>query len=146
MELWIAGILGVDAVSMATPLAALKAAIKDTTPFHMDWNIILDVFLGKAGGCIGETSALLLLLGGIFLLWRKIITWHIPVSYMLTVLILTLLGQLIAGHNYMVPIFHLVAGGTHARCFLYGYRLYNFTCNARWGELYSVSAAGYSPS
>ena len=106
-----AGIMGVDAVTKATPLAALKAAIRDTTPFQLGWENILDVFLGKAGGCIGETSALLLLIGGLFLLWRKIITWHIPVSYMATVFLLTLFGQLLTGHNFMVPVFHLVAGG-----------------------------------
>lgn len=65
----------------------------------------LDLFLGNCGGCIGEVSALALLIGGVFLIWRKIITWHIPVCFLGTVFVLTLL---IPGQD---PIFHLCAGG-----------------------------------
>jgi electron transport complex protein RnfD len=51
----------------------------------------MDMFLGNVGGCIGETSALLLLIGGAYLLFRKVITWHIPVSFIGTVAVLALL-------------------------------------------------------
>lgn len=65
----------------------------------------LDLFLGNCGGCIGEVSALALLIGGIFLIWRKVISWIIPVTFLGTVFVLTLL---IPGQD---PIFHLCAGG-----------------------------------
>jgi electron transport complex protein RnfD len=73
---------GVDAVSTATPLYVLKhygvAALIER--FGSMPTIYSQFFLGWRPGCIGETSALLLLLGGLYLLYRKYITWHIPVS------------------------------------------------------------------
>jgi len=63
------------------------------------------MFLGNIGGCIGEVSALALLIGGIFLIWRGIISWIIPVTFLGTVFFLTLL---IPGQD---PVFHLFAGG-----------------------------------
>ena len=66
---------GVDAVAGATPLASDTA-----TP-------LIDLFLGRIGGCIGETCTLALLIGGIYLIVRKVITWHIPVAFIGTVFI-----------------------------------------------------------
>jgi electron transport complex protein RnfD len=77
-------ISGVDATASATPLALLK---NGTVPNES----ILDLFLGKNSGCIGEISALLLLIGGIYLLVRKIITWHIPVSFLATIAVFAFL-------------------------------------------------------
>lgn len=65
----------------------------------------LDMFLGNIGGCIGEVSALALLIGGIFLIWRRIISPIIPVCFLGTVFVLALL---VPGQD---PIFHLCAGG-----------------------------------
>lgn len=74
----------VDAVTSATPLASLKAgALPETSVF--------DMFIGHMPGCIGEVSALLLLVGGLILLSKKIITWHIPVSFIATVYLITLI-------------------------------------------------------
>jgi electron transport complex protein RnfD len=67
--------LSYDAVTQATPLALLK---ENKLFEHISY---LDLFLGNRGGCIGEVCIAALVIGGIFLLWRKIITWHIPVSY-----------------------------------------------------------------
>lgn len=72
---------GVDAVSSATPLMQLA---DNKTPE------LLDVFLGNIGGAIGETCTLAILIGGIFLIARKVITWHIPVSVIGTVFLFTL--------------------------------------------------------
>ena len=92
-----------DAVATATPLSALKtgAPLSDT---------VLDLFLGTVGGCIGEVSALLLLLGGIYLLCRRVITWHIPVSYLGTVALLTFLFPR-AGGRLDSMLIELCAGG-----------------------------------
>ena len=67
-----------DAVSAATPLASLKAGALPEDSFF-------DMFIGNTAGCIGEVSALLLIIGGLYLIFSKVITWHIPVAYIGTV-------------------------------------------------------------
>jgi electron transport complex protein RnfD len=75
-----------DAVTAATPLASMHQGYIDPAA-----GSILDMFLGNVGGSLGETSALLLLLGLVYLLARKIIKLHIPLSYIATVAVLTFL-------------------------------------------------------
>ena len=77
-----AGLLSTaDAVTAATPMSAMhQGALPEES--------ILDMFLGNIGGCIGETSALLLIIGFIYLLYRKVITARIPLAYIGTVAIL----------------------------------------------------------
>ena len=72
-----------DAVTSATPMEALKAGALPDSSF-------LELLLGKCGGCIGEISAAALIVGGIYLLIRKVITLRIPVAYLATVAVLTL--------------------------------------------------------
>lgn len=78
----------VDGVSTATPLAVLKAG--ETVS-------LFDVFFGRISGTIGEVSAFLLILGGIYLLYRKVITWEIPVIYVVTFAVFMLL---FGGHGF----------------------------------------------
>ena len=79
------GILStVDAVTAATPLAAMRQG-------YMPEASLMDMFLGNVGGSLGETSALLLLVGLVYLLARKVITLRIPLAYIGTVAVLTLL-------------------------------------------------------
>ena len=73
-----------DAVTAATPLANMHQGM-------MPEDSLMDIFLGNVGGCIGETSALLLLIGFVYLLYRKVITARIPLAYIGTVAILTFL-------------------------------------------------------
>ena len=75
-----------DVVSSATPLALLKGAEGGGT-----LPSITNMILGVRGGCLGETSAIALVAGGIYLLIRRVITWHTPVAFIGTVLLLTLL-------------------------------------------------------
>lgn len=89
---------GVDAVSCATPLAIVKEQMNLGLP------TLYQMFLGERPGCLGETSVLLLLLGAAFLLSRKVITWHIPASYLLTVAALALIFR-------QNVLFHLMSGG-----------------------------------
>lgn len=87
-----------DAVSSATPLALLSAGATDQLPTL--WNMLW----GWHGGCLGETCSIALLLGGVYLIVRKVITWHIPVAFVGTVFVLTaLLGQ----H----PVYQVLSGG-----------------------------------
>jgi len=73
---------GVDVVTGATPLAALKTgALPEAS--------LLDLVFGNIGGCIGEVSSILLVAGFVYLLLRRVITWHIPVAYIATVALLT---------------------------------------------------------
>ncbi|MDA3786779.1 MAG: RnfABCDGE type electron transport complex subunit D, partial [Deltaproteobacteria bacterium] len=81
----------IDAVSAATPLALLKAEgmTAVTEAFGAAPNIYTDFFLGWRPGSIGETSGLLIILGGLYLIYRGYITWHIPVSMLATIALLT---------------------------------------------------------
>lgn len=67
--------LGVDATAGATPLGLFKEGVY---PADVTW---LDAFIGHIGGSLGEISALAILIGAIYLLWKKVITWHIPVAF-----------------------------------------------------------------
>ena len=87
-----------DAVTGATPLSDLSNAKYS----------LLDMFLGKTGGCIGEVSALLLIIGGLYLMVRKIIRPHIPVSFILTVAVLTCL---VSGFDGVFTLKSLLSGG-----------------------------------
>ncbi len=71
-----------DATTSATPLAAVKAG---------ETMNVLDMFLGKTAGTIGETSALLLIIGGVYLIAKKIISYRIPVTYIVTLAVFVLL-------------------------------------------------------
>lgn len=92
-----------DIVASATPLSYLKQGeLPDVT--------IFDMIIGNIGGTIGEISAFLLVAGGIYLLVRKVITWHIPVAYIATVAILTyFFPQNDQALNFMLS--ELLAGG-----------------------------------
>jgi electron transport complex protein RnfD len=93
----------VDGVSAATALGILKEGT-GTLPS------LMNVFLGNVGGTIGETSALALLLGGAYLLFKRIISWHIPGVYIGTVFVLTL----VLGRNGFMTgnaLYEILAGG-----------------------------------
>ena len=80
-----AGLLSTaDAVTAATPLASMHQGL-------MPEESVLDMFLGNVGGCMGETSAMLLLIGFVYLLYRQVLTPRIPVSYLGTMAVLTFL-------------------------------------------------------
>lgn len=103
---------GVDAVSTATPLYVLRhygfAAL--TQQFGDLTTIYQNFFIGIKPGCIGETSALLILLGGLFLIARGIITWHTPVSCIVTVAVLS---WIFGGETWFSgqPVIHVLSGG-----------------------------------
>ena len=71
----------------------------------------LDMFLGNIGGSIGEISTLALILGFIYLLYRRIISWHIPVYYIATFMILTTIHWLLTGSTQAEPMTQLLSGG-----------------------------------
>lgn len=91
---WIAALNGMpalDAVTSATPLGTLAEQGSEVfrANFGTGTGLYGSFFVGYKPGCIGETSGLLLLLGGLFLIWKKYISWHIPVSMLGTIALLT---------------------------------------------------------
>ncbi len=106
---------GLDAISMASPLGHVKTEATLGIPVGEALNAyhytVLDAFLGFETGSLGETSALALLIGGIFLLARHSITWHIPFSYLGTVALLAAVFSAISPDQFTPPMFHLFAGG-----------------------------------
>lgn len=101
---------GVDVTSQATALGELSHG--DGTLASVTDYSNLDLFLGNCGGCIGEVSALAIIIGGIFLIARKIITWHIPVSFLATVAVLGFIWGAATGSGALAGCaFNLCAGG-----------------------------------
>ncbi len=112
-----------DVITQATPLTALKESnrlvleynisIDSLYDFLINNHILKSLFIGNIGGCIGETSALLILFGGLFLLWKRIITWHIPVTFIGTVAFMSYFYYYLIGFSYpeFVALVHVLSGG-----------------------------------
>ncbi len=104
-----------DAITMASPLGHVKTewtvgvGVTDAL-VHYNYSY-LDAFLGFEAGSLGETSAMALLVGGIYLLARHTITWHIPFAYLATVALLAAVFNAIDAERFAPPMFHLLAGG-----------------------------------
>ena len=97
-----------DAVTGPTPLGLLKeSASLDMSQMPSYPNLLV----GQMGGSFGEVSAIALLIGAAFLLWKRIISWHIPVAFMLTVFVFSGIFWLIDPTHYASPFFHLLTGG-----------------------------------
>jgi electron transport complex protein RnfD len=92
-----------EATTTATPLAFIKTGAEG-----FDWSqtaLLKDLFFGNVNGCIGEVSALALLVGAAYLLVRKVITWHIPVAFIGTVFLFALCK------GGVPPLVHVLSGG-----------------------------------
>ncbi len=103
-----------DAVTGATPLAIMKEGIKNGESLSQLMEKVpttIQMLLGKMGGSLGEVAALALIIGFIFMLYRKIITWHIPVSVIGSVAVFTSILWLINPETNASPVFHLLTGG-----------------------------------
>ena len=101
-----------DAATGATPLAIMKGVIVGAPGASLDQlPDAFSLFIGQNGGCLGEVSAIALLLGLVYMLWKKIITWHIPVSILATVFVFTGIMNLVDPTLYASPLNHLFTGG-----------------------------------
>lgn len=95
-------------VTGATPMGLLKeSGLQSALQNHT----YMDMFLGNIGGALGEVSALALIIGFVYLLVRKHVSWHIPVAYIGTVLIISSVFYLINPDQYGTPLYHLLGGG-----------------------------------
>jgi len=97
-------ISNVDAVTAATPLSYMQQG-------QLPQNSLLDLFVGNVGGCLGETSALLLLIGFVYLLIRKVVSLRIPVAFIGTVAVLTVLFPQGGNDNLMWMASQVLSGG-----------------------------------
>jgi electron transport complex protein RnfD len=115
-----------DAITQATPLGWSKQAIKNkadqmSNAARIDTDApgsagfvnaqLKSLFLGSTSGCLGETSKLAILLGGIYLLIRQVINWRIPVAVLVSTFIFGSIGYLANHAAYISPVSHLVTGG-----------------------------------
>lgn len=103
----------IDGVSAATPLALIKEGIKTGTPVSQIEGLpqLSDMAIGFNTGSMGEISAFLLVLGGLYMLWKKVITWQIPVSIILTIAVISGIFWMIDPVIYVNPIYHILTGG-----------------------------------
>ncbi len=103
-----------DATTGATPLGIVKEGLANGTPLSELMSQVpsfVDMLLGKMGGSAGEVAALAILIGLVYMLYRKIITWHIPVSVLGTIAIFTGILNFSNPEAFAGPIFHLLTGG-----------------------------------
>jgi len=103
----------IDAETGPTALAIIKEGLKkgETVPTLINGFSYIGSFIGEEGGSMGEVSVIALLIGGIYLLIRRVITWHIPVSMLASVFIFTGLLWLINPLKFADPLFHILTGG-----------------------------------
>ncbi|MFI3286422.1 MAG: RnfABCDGE type electron transport complex subunit D [Rikenellaceae bacterium] len=99
----------VDGFSGATPLAAVKSGAVALSDVNLQ-----NMLIGSIPGSLGEVSALCLILGGAYLLWRKVISWHIPTAVLGTMVVVAAFNAILGEGGsaiYLSPIFHILAGG-----------------------------------
>ncbi len=105
--------MAVDAKTMATPLVLLKeeGMAKLLEVFHTKAALYQDLFIGNRAGSLGETSVIALLVGAAFLIFKRYITWHIPIPFIATV---GVLAWMFGGKEGLMtgdPVFHMMSGG-----------------------------------
>lgn len=104
---WI-GSTDLDAITTATPLSFLKEGPAGLSALYDSGTNLTDMIIGNIGGCIGETSAILIIIGGAYLIYKGIINYVIPLFYILTVLILSFV---LGGFSIEFAMYQLFAGG-----------------------------------
>lgn len=134
----------VDMVSSASTLGHVKTELGRDIPLDDVLGEAFDLmsgFVGYMPGSLGETSALLILAGGLFLLWRRIITWHIPASMIVTLGLLATLFHWIDPQAYLGPLVHLLSGATLLGAFFIATDLVTSPVTAR-GQLLFGAGCG----
>jgi len=95
-----------DGVTCATPLGM---SVAELTSSKLD--VVQNLFVGNVAGCVGETSALAILIGGVALIALKVIKWHIPVSFIGTVAVFASICHWADPETYIPPMYHVLSGG-----------------------------------
>ncbi len=103
-----------DAITGATPLGIIKEGLmfgETMTEISTKIPSVLDMLLGLTGGSLGEMSALALIIGGLFLIIRKVISWHIPLVMIMTIALITGVFWRLDPQQYANPLIHVLSGG-----------------------------------
>jgi len=100
----------VNAITQATPLSLSKDAIRGDIEADVVNNLLWPSFIGGVGGCVGETSTLMLLLGAVYLIWRKTIDLRIPAGILAAAFVIGAIAYLINPDSYISPVVHLTTG------------------------------------
>ncbi|OQX97221.1 MAG: Na+-transporting NADH:ubiquinone oxidoreductase subunit D [Bacteroidetes bacterium 4572_117] len=103
-----------DAETGATPLGVLKEGLRNgesVSDLLAQIPSNMQMFIGNMGGSLGEAAGIAIILGLMWMLYKKVITWHIPVSMIGTIVILTGIFWLINPEKYADPVFHVLTGG-----------------------------------
>ena len=130
-----------DAVTSATVLGHVRTelgqglALPEILPYSFN---VIQGAIGIVPGSIGETSVLLILLGGLFLIYKRVITWHIPAAMMGTVALLAAVMHLYDPDHYLGPVYHLVSGSTLLGAFFIATDLVTSPVSARGQILFGV--------
>ena len=128
-----------DVQTGATPLGIMKGVISGAPGVSLDQlPSSLDLFLGNNPGSFGEISALALILGGIYLIWKKVITWHIPLSILVTVFVFSGIMYLVNPALYASPLTHLLTGGLMLGAFFMATDYVTSPMNPKGQLLYGV--------
>jgi len=107
MSQWI--VPGINPITEAAPMEVLK---QQGPSFAKEYFTLSQLLLGKTAGFTGQVSALMLLIGGAYLLWRKAVNWRIPICYLAGVFLFSGLFWVFSPSSFADPVFHLLAGGT----------------------------------
>jgi electron transport complex protein RnfD len=153
-----------DAMSMATPLATVKPpmdagaapleAVKKALYNHAEssWDVVRDLALGNIPGCIGEVSKLALLLGGLILIANRYVNWRLPLSYILTALVMVLVLPVKSAGGWsgvysgswsvigQLTVIHLLSGGLFLGAFFMITDMVTSPTTAKGQVLYGIAA------
>jgi len=116
MNTWTASITAIDTFTGATPLGLVKNGLRDGNSIEAilsDSQIpsYFDMFWGNMSGSLGEISAIAILMGGLYLIWKRVITWHIPVAVLGSAFFFEGVLWMMAPGRFIDPLFYLVTGG-----------------------------------
>jgi len=115
LEITFYGIPNFDAVSSASLMGYLKTELilehSITDSLSVANYSLSSTGMGFIAGSMGETSSILILLGGLYLLYKRIISWHIPVTMLATIYVLAFIFNLIDSEIYVSPMYHILSGG-----------------------------------
>jgi len=139
------GVSNPDAISGATLLGHVKTELGRGVEFAQalpDYYSFSAIGLGNISGSLGETSALLLLLGGVYLLARRIISWHIPATMLATLALLAGVMHEINPARFADPLYHLLSGGVMLGAFFIATDLVTSPGTSR-GQLIYGAAIGF---
>jgi len=126
---------GVDAKTGATVLGMVKEGIMQGKLISaMALPSLKSMFAGNMPGSLGEVSALALFIGGIALLFKRIISWHIPVAFLGTLIFMALSFNLYNGERFLAPLIHLLAGGAMLGAFFMATDMVTSPMT-RWGQI-----------